>query len=329
MGYTAAQDRYRTMQYSNTGRSGLKLPVMSLGLWHNFGEDRPYGVAKEMILKSFDRGITHFDLANNYGNPPGSAEAALGKVLREELSAYRDELIITTKAGYGMWEGPYGDGGSRKYLMASLDQSLRRLGLDYVDIFYHHRPDPDTPAEETMEALSDMVKQGKALYIGLSNYGPEQLERAAELLECMGSRCLIHQHRYSMLERQEKRLLPVLRAKQIGSVAFCPLAQGLLTDKYLRGIPQDSRAAGNSIFLREDNITPEYLAKAQKLNDLAVQRGQSLAQMALAYALMDGELTSVILGASRFAQIEENLGALSHLSFTGDEKQYIETVLAG
>lgn len=327
MSYKAAQDRYQTMQYSAAGKSGLKLPVMSLGLWHNFGEDRPCGVAKEMILKSFDRGITHFDLANNYGNPPGSAELTLGRVLREELSAYRDELIITTKAGYGMWEGPYGDGGSRKYLMSSLDQSLDRLGLDYVDIFYHHTPDPKTPMEETMGALADIVRQGKALYIGLSNYSPQQLEEASGILEQMGSRCLIHQHRYSMLERQEKRLLPVLRAKQIGSVAFCPLAQGLLTDKYLHGVPEDSRAAGNSIFLRQDNITPEYLEKAKRLNELAAQRGQSLAQMALAYALMDGELTSVILGASRFAQIEENLGALSHLSFTEDEKQYIETVL--
>lgn len=246
---------YESMKYNRTGASGLLLPAMSFGLWHNFGEAHPYENAKEMVLTAFEAGITHFDLANNYGPPAGSAESTMGKILREELAAHRDELILSTKAGYGMWPGPYGDGGSRKYLMASLDQSLKRLGVDYVDIFYHHRPDPDTPLEETMEALTDIVRQGKALYIGLSNYGPEKLEQAAEILESMRSRCLIHQHRYSMLDRKNKCLLPVVKRRKMGTIAFCPLEQGLLTDKYLHGVPKDSRAAGNSVFLSSENIT--------------------------------------------------------------------------
>lgn len=318
---------YESMKYNRTGASGLMLPAMSFGSWHNFGEDHPYETAKEMVLTAFEAGITHFDLANNYGPPAGSAESTMGKILREELSAHRDELILSTKAGYGMWPGPYGDGGSRKYLMASLDQSLKRLGVDYVDIFYHHRPDPDTPLEETMGALADMVRQGKALYIGLSNYGPEALGQAAEILENLGTRCLIHQHRYSMLDRKNKCLLPVVRQKKMGTIAFCPLEQGLLTDKYLRGIPKDSRAAGNSVFLGSGNITAEYLETAGKLNELALQRGQSLAQMALAYALQDGELTSVILGASRPGQILENIKALEKPDLTEDELKRIEEIL--
>ncbi len=315
------------MKYNRTGASGLLLPAMSFGLWHNFGENHPYKTAKEMVLTAFEAGITHFDLANNYGPPAGSAESTMGRILRQELAAHRDELILSTKAGYGMWPGPYGDGGSRKYLMSSLDQSLKRLGVDYVDIFYHHRPDPATPLEETMGALADIVRQGKALYIGLSNYGPKELEQAAEILESLGGRCLIHQHRYSMLDRKNKCLLPVVKQKKMGTIAFCPLEQGLLTDKYLHGIPKDSRAAGNSVFLGSGNITAEYLDTAGKLNELALQRGQSLAQMALAYALKDGELTSVILGASRPEQILENIKALQNPDFTEDERNRIEEIL--
>lgn len=318
---------YESMKYNRTGASGLLLPAMSFGLWHNFGEDHPYKTAKEMVLTAFEAGITHFDLANNYGPPAGSAESTMGRILCQELAAHRDELILSTKAGYDMWPGPYGDGGSRKYLMSSLDQSLKRLGVDYVDIFYHHRPDPDTPLEETMGALADIVRQGKALYIGLSNYGPRELEQAAEILESLGGRCLIHQHRYSMLDRKNKCLLPVVKQKKMGTIAFCPLEQGLLTDKYLHGIPKDSRAAGNSVFLGSGNITSEYLDTAGKLNELALQRGQSLAQMALAYALKDGELTSVILGASRPEQILENIKALQNQDFTEDEKNRIEEIL--
>lgn len=318
---------YETMKYNRTGASGLLLPAMSFGLWHNFGEDRPYETAKEMVLTAFEAGITHFDLANNYGSPAGSAESTMGKILHKELASHRDELILSTKAGYGMWPGPYGDGGSRKYLIASLDQSLKRLGVDYVDIFYHHRPDPDTPLEETMGALTDIVHQGKALYIGLSNYGPEELEQAAEILESQGSRCLIHQHRYSMLDRKNKCLLPIVTRKKMGTIAFCPLEQGLLTDKYLHGIPQDSRAAGNSIFLGRGDITDRYLETAGSLNELALQRGQTLAQMALAYALKDGELTSVILGASRPGQILDNIKALEKSDFTKDELDRIEKIL--
>lgn len=315
------------MKYIRAGTSGLLLPAMSLGLWHNFGNGSPYETARDMVLKSFDWGITHFDLANNYGPPAGSAEYTMGKILREDLAAHRDEIILSSKAGYGMWPGPYGSGGSRKHLFASLDQSLKRLGVDYVDIFYHHRPDPDTPLEETMGALADIVKSGKALYIGLSNYAPDELAKAAEILESMGTRCLIHQHRYSMLDRHNKCLFPVIRKKKMGSIAFCPLAQGLLTDKYLHGIPADSRAAGSSMFLNADSITPQYLKKAGKLNELAARRGQSLAQMALVHALKDGEMTSVILGASRPSQIQENIRALEKMTFTEDELNYIEEIL--
>lgn len=327
MSYIAADNRYETMQYQYTGASGLKLPMMSLGLWHNFGDDHSYDTSRDIVLKSFEHGITHFDLANNYGNPAGSAEKVMGRILQEDLKAYRDEIILSTKAGYGMWDGPYGDGGSKKYLVASLDQSLKRMGVEYVDIFYHHIQDLNTPLEETMDALAGIVRSGKALYIGLSNYSPQRLGEAADILEKMGTRCLLHQHRYSMLARENKKLLPVIEEKKMGAIAFCPLEQGLLTDKYLKGIPKDSRAAGNSIFLKEDSITPEYLEKAGRLNEIAKQRGQSLAQMALAYALKDGRLTSVILGASRFSQIEENLKALNHLDFTEDEMTCIDEIL--
>ncbi len=328
MGYCAADNRYETMKYNRIANSGLQLPAISLGMWHNFGSVNSYDNAKAIALKSFDNGITHFDLANNYGPVPGSAEETIGKLLKEELNGYRDELLISTKAGYEMWAGPYGDGGSRKYLTASLDQSLRRLGLDYVDIFYHHRPDPNTPMEETMETLVSLVKSGKALYIGLSNYNPEQLAKAEAILEQLGAKCLIHQHRYSMLERTRKDLNPVLKQYGTGAIAFCPLAQGLLTDRYLHGIPADSRAAGSSRFLNNSAITPEYLELAGRLNEMAKDRNQTLAQMALAYALKDGELTSVIIGASRVSQVEENLKALNNLEFTGDEMAYIEALLA-
>ncbi len=327
MSYQAQDNRYEKMKYSYTGNSGLKLPLMSVGLWHNFGNDRPYENAREIVLKSFDHGITHFDLANNYGNPAGSAESVMGRILKEDLKSYRDEIVLSTKAGYDMWEGPYGVGGSKKYLVSSLDQSLKRMGVEYMDIFYHHVQDLNTPLEETMDALAGIVRSGKALYIGLSNYSPERLKEASDILERMGTRCLLHQHRYSMLARENKKLLPVIEEKQMGAIAFCPLEQGLLTDKYLHGIPKDSRAAGNSIFLKEDSITPGYLKKVGRLNEMAAQRGQSLAQMALAYALKDGRLTSVILGASHFSQIEENCKALENLDFTAEEMAEIEEVL--
>ncbi len=327
MSYYAAENRYETMKYEYTGNSGLKLPVMSLGLWHNFGDDHNYDTSRNIVLKGFDNGITHFDLANNYGNPPGSGEKVMGRIMKEDLKSYRDEIILSTKAGYGMWDGPYGNGGSKKYLVSSLDQSLKRMGVEYVDIFYHHIQDLKTPLEETMDALAGIVRSGKALYIGLSNYSPERLKEAAEILEKMGTRCLLHQHRYSMLARGNKKLLPVIEEKQMGAIAFCPLEQGLLTDKYINGIPKDSRAAGNSVFLKADSITPEYVEKVKKLNEMAKDRGQSLAQMALAYALKDGRLTSVILGASRFSQIEENLKALNNLDFTEAEMTAIENIL--
>lgn len=325
--YTAAETRYDQMLYQRCGNSGLKLPIMSLGLWHNFGEDKPYENSRDLVLKSFDHGITHFDLANNYGNPAGSAEETFGRILKNDLKQYRDEIVVTTKAGFDMWKGPYGEGGSKKYLVSSLDQSLKRLGMDYVDIFYHHVQDMNTPLEETMDALAGIVRSGKALYVGLSNYGPDRLREAITILEEKGIHCLVHQHHYSMLYRQEKALLPVLREKQVGAVAYCPLEQGLLTDKYLNGIPEDSRVASNSIFLNEDRLTDDYLARVRKLNEIAAGRSQSLAQMALAYAIMDDELTSVILGASRFSQIEENLGALKNMEFSEEEKKAIEEVL--
>ncbi|MBN2272872.1 MAG: aldo/keto reductase [Bacteroidales bacterium] len=328
MAYSPSPSRYSTMVYNNCGHSGLKLPAISLGLWHNFGGVDPFDIARDMIFAAFDAGITHFDLANNYGPPPGSAEENFGKILSNYLKAYRDEIIISTKAGYKMWEGPYGDWSSRKYLLASLDQSLRRMKLDYVDIFYSHRPDPDTPLEETMGALDHAVRQGKALYAGISNYNPEQTARAAEILRRMDTPCLIHQPKYSMFERQaEQGLLDVLEKEGIGLIAFSPLAQGLLSDRYLKGIPEGSRAAKVHGFLKKNDITPEILIKIKKLNDIAARRGQSLAQMAIAWLLKDKRVTSVLIGSSSVQQLKSNLAALDKPDFNPFELKEIERVL--
>jgi len=327
LNYTANSKRYEEMTYHRTGSSGLLLPAMSLGLWHSFGEASPHANAREIILGAFDMGITHYDLANNYGPPPGSAEETFGRVINGELKSYRDEMIISTKAGYGMWEGPYGDHGSKKHLVSSLDQSLKRMNLEYVDIFYHHRPDSETPVEETMDALVGLVRSGKSLYIGLSNYSAEQTRQANKILKNLGSKCLILQPRYSMFEQGAKELFGVLEEEGIGSIAFSPLAQGLLTNKYIQGIPENSRAAGNSVFLNKANITPEIINKVVKLNEVAQKREQTLAQMALAWALKTGNLTSVILGASRLSQIQENVDALKHPDFTKDELRLIDTIL--
>jgi L-glyceraldehyde 3-phosphate reductase len=314
--------------YRACGRSGLKLPRLSLGLWHNFGAEADYANARALVLRAFDLGITHFDLANNYGPPPGSAESTFGRILREDLAGHRDELIISTKAGYPMWDGPYGDWGSRKSLLASLDQSLRRLGLPYVDIFYSHRPDPTTPLEETMGALAHAVRTGKALYAGLSNYNPEQTTAAAHLLRQLGTPCLIHQPRYHLFERApECGLIEVLRREGIGGIAFCPLAQGLLTNRYLGGIPADARAARDPRFLKPGDITPERLAQVRRLDALARTRGQSLAQMALAWVLREPAITSALIGASKTSQIEENIGALKNLQFGAGELAEIESAV--
>lgn len=327
--YSASAERYATMTYRRCGRSGLLLPAVSLGLWHNFGGVDPFETSRAMILRAFDLGVTHFDLANNYGPPPGSAESTFGRVLAGDLAAHRDELVVSTKAGYAMWAGPYGDWGSRKYLVASLDQSLRRMGLDYVDVFYHHRPDPHTPLEETMGALDAIVRQGKALYVGLSNYGPELTRRAAALLRELGTPCLLHQPKYSMLDRTiESGLLGVLADEGIGGVAFSPLAQGLLSDKYLREIPSDSRAAKAHGFLQREEITGAVLDKVKGLHALAIERGQSLAQMALAWVLRQPAMTSVIVGASRVAQVESAVAALARLAFSDDELARIDAILA-
>jgi len=329
MSYLPSAGRYDTMRYSRCGRSGLLLPAVSLGLWHNFGGVDAFENARAMVRRAFDLGITHFDLANNYGPPPGSAEETFGRILQQDLAQHRDELIISTKAGWDMWPGPYGDWGSRKYLVASLDQSLRRLGLDYVDIFYHHRPDPETPLEESMAAIDHIVRQGKALYVGISSYSAEQTRRAAAILRKLGTPCLIHQPSYSMLNRWiEDELLAVLEEEGIGCIAFSPLAQGLLTDKYLAGIPEGSRASKPHGFLRPADITQERLIRVRKLNELAQARGQTLAQMALAWALRHKTMTSVLVGASRTDQIEDNVGALSNLQFTEKELADIEVVLA-
>lgn len=327
MSYQAAQERYGSMKYNRCGRSGLKLPAISLGLWHNFGGTDTFENGRAMIRRAFDLGITHFDLANNYGPPPGSAELMFGQLLKTDLAPYRDELIISTKAGYHMWEGPYGDWGSRKYLLSSLDQSLKRMGLDYVDIFYSHRPDPETPIEETMMALDHAVRSGKALYVGISNYTAEQTAVAAKVLKELGTPLLIHQPKYSMLNRWiENGLQDVLEENGVGSIAFCPLAQGLLTNKYVAGIPTDSRAARNG-FLKERDITEETITKVTKLIQVAAARGQSLAQMALVWALRGGRLTSALIGASRVSQIEENVAALSNPDFTQEELDLIEEIL--
>ncbi len=324
--YQANENRYADMTYNRCGASGLKLPALSLGLWHNFGDTAPYGNMKALCFTAFDHGITHFDLANNYGPAPGSAERNFGRILREELGAWRDELIISTKAGYTMWEGPYGDWGSRKYLLASLDASLSRLGLDYVDIFYHHRPDPETPPEETMGALAQAVASGKALYAGLSNYNGEQLRRACAILNDLHCPFVINQNRYSIFDRtiEHNGLKETAVALGKGIIAFSPLAQGLLTDRYLSGIPADSRIVTDGRFLHADALTDEKLAKIRALADLAASRGQTLAQMSLAWDLRDGAVTSVLIGASKPAQILDNLGALANTHFTPDELSEID-----
>ena len=329
MGYTAAETRYDTMQYHRTGKSGLLLPVLSLGFWHNFGTRDNYDNMKQMCFTAFDNGITHFDLANNYGPEYGSAETNLGKILKEEFSAYRDELIISTKAGFDMWPGPYGNWGSRKYLMASLDQSLTRMGLDYVDIFYHHRPDPETPMEETMGALSDIVRSGKALYIGLSNYKEEETRKAVRILKENGTPCLIHQPRYNMLERWvEDGLLSALDENGVGCICFSPLAQGALTDKYLKGIPAGSRASREGTTVAQRYLSNEQLEKIKQLNQLAEERGQTLAQMAIAWILRRPEVTTVLVGASRVSQLDNSLAALECTGFSENELKKIDEILA-
>jgi L-glyceraldehyde 3-phosphate reductase len=324
MTYVAAGDRYDSMPYRRCGRSGLLLPSISLGLWHNFGDDRPIDTQRAILRRAFDLGITHFDLANNYGPPYGSAEINFGRLMREDLAPYRDELIISTKAGYDMWPGPYGDHGSRKYLLASLDQSLKRMGLDYVDIFYSHRFDPDTPLEETLGALDTAVRQGKALYAGISSYSGPRTEEAARILQEMGTPLLIHQPSYSLLNRWiEEDLLDVLGQEGIGSIVFSPLAQGMLTARYLDGIPEDSRVATGGA-LSADMLTEESLAHVRALNAIAQERGQTLAQMAIAWTLRDPRVTSSLIGASSVAQLEDSLGALDNLDFSDDELATID-----
>jgi L-glyceraldehyde 3-phosphate reductase len=327
--YLPASNRYDQMQYKYSGRSGLRLPIVSLGLWHNFGGVDLLENSRDMLRRAFDLGITHFDLANNYGPPPGSAEETFGQILNKDFRAYRDELIISTKAGYYMWPGPYGEWGSRKYLVSSLDQSLKRMGLEYVDIFYHHRPDPNTPLEETMSALDHIVRQGKALYVGISNYNAEQTRKAAQILRGLGTPCLINQVAYNMFNRWvEDELLDVAAEEGVGLMMFSPLAQGLLTDRYLNGIPADSRVAKSGVFLKESQITDEYLARARRLNAIAQGRGQTLAQMALAWVMRHPAATSVLIGASSAKQVEDNVAILNNLSFTDEELRAIEDALA-
>ena len=322
--YIADPSRYQSMAYRRVGRSGLLLPSISLGLWHNFGDDRPLDTQRAILRRAFDRGVTHFDLANNYGPPYGSAEVNFGRLLREDFTSYRDELIISTKAGWDMWPGPYGDHGSRKYLLASLDQSLTRLGIDYVDIFYHHRFDPDTPLEETMGALDSAVRQGKALYVGVSSYSDVRTREALALLRSLGTPLLIHQPSYSMLNRWiEDRLLDVLDQEGVGCIAFSPLAQGLLTDRYLHGIPADSRAA-HETSLPRDMLSEANLAHVRALSSMAAERGQTMAQLAIAWALRDRRVSSVVLGASSVAQLDDNLAALENLNFTDEELRRID-----
>jgi len=328
MNYIPSENRYSQMVYNRCGKSGIKLPAISLGLWQNFGGVNVFENCRSMLRRAFDAGITHFDLANNYGPPPGSAEETFGQALKKDLMPYRDEMIISTKAGYGMWDGPYGDWGSKKYLVSSLDQSLKRMGLDYVDIFYHHRPDPETPLEETMTALDLIVRQGKALYVGISNYKAEEAKKAINILKDMGTPCLIHQPKYSMFERWvEGGLLDVLEDKGVGCIAFSPLAQGMLTNKYLKGIPEGSRASRNQ-FLRPEMLTDAVLAKILQLNSIAEGRGQTLAQMALAWVLKDPRVTSVLIGASSVEQLNDNLKTLNNLKFDKEELKKIENILA-
>ncbi|WP_050180069.1 L-glyceraldehyde 3-phosphate reductase [Domibacillus robiginosus] len=328
--YTASPDRYKgNMQYRRSGKSGLLLPAISLGLWHNFGGVDSFENGRAMLRRAFDLGITHFDLANNYGPPPGSAESMFGQIMRTDFAPYRDEMIVSTKAGYYMWEGPYGEWGSKKYLTASLDQSLKRMNLDYVDIFYSHRPDPDTPLEETIGALDLFVRQGKALYVGISSYSAEQTAEAARIARDLGTPILIHQPSYSLFERWiEDGLQDVLDENGIGSIAFCPLAQGLLTNKYIQDVPEGSRAAKNTGFLQKDRITDEVRAQIRALNDIAAERGQSLAQMALAWVLRGERVTSALIGASKVSQIEENVKALDNLHFSPEELNKIELIVA-
>ena len=328
--YLAKETRYEKMQYNRCGASGLKLPAVSLGLWHNFGSNGNFDTMTEMCETAFDNGITHFDLANNYGPAPGAAEENFGRILKKSLGAYRDELVISTKAGYDMWPGPYGDWGSRKYLVASLDQSLRRMGLEYVDIYYHHRPDPGTPLEETAGALDSIVRSGKALYAGISNYDKEQTIAIAALFRKMGTPFIINQRRYSMFDRGiEADGLEDYAAKNgIGIITFCPLAQGLLTDRYLNGIPADSRIRTDGRFLKENAVSEETLKKVRALGEIAGERGQSLAQMALAWILRDRDITSVLIGASKPSQILDNVGMLSNMDFSGEERERIDRILA-
>lgn len=328
--YLASETRYEEMKYNRCGDSGLMLPAVSLGLWHNFGSNGNFETMQDMCRTAFDKGITHFDLANNYGPAPGAAEENFGRILTKGLGAYRDELVISTKAGYDMWPGPYGNWGSKKYLVASLDQSLRRMGLDYVDIYYHHRPDPDTPLEETARALDGIVRSGKALYVGISNYNKEQTIAIAELFREMGTPFIINQRKYSMLVRDIEKdgLKDYAAAHGIGIITFCPLAQGLLTDRYLHGIPEDSRIRTDDRFLKENAINEDTIARVQKLGELAAQRGQTLAQMALAWILRDGDITSVLIGASRPSQILDNIGMIRNTSFSEEERRRIDEILA-
>ena len=326
--YVASSDRYDKMKFRRCGKSGIQLPLISLGLWHNFGDSDDFNKARTILRTAFDNGITHFDLANNYGPPFGSAEENFGRILKKDFKAYRNELIISSKAGWDMWNGPYGNLGSRKYLIASCNDSLKRMGLDYVDIFYHHRPDPDTPMEETMGALDHIVRQGKALYVGISQYNAEDTAKASKILNDLGTPCLIHQPRYNMFDRWvENGLLNVLSQEGIGSIAFSPLAQGVLTNKYLKGIPKDSRANSEISYLESDQITTEVLNKVRKLNEMAQSRGQSLAQMSIAWILRNPEITTVLVGVSRAEQIMDNVRSLDNLSFTSNELEQIETIL--
>jgi L-glyceraldehyde 3-phosphate reductase len=330
MAYLPLEKRYETMPYKRCGRSGIKLPMVSLGLWHNFGGVDTFENSRAMVLRAFDLGITHFDLANNYGPPPGSAEETFGQIMEKDLRPYRDELIISSKAGYYMWPGPYGEWGSRKYLVASLDQSLKRMGLQYVDIFYSHRPDPETPLEETMGALDYIVRSGRALYAGISSYTPEQTRKASTILRSLGTPCLIHQPVYSMFGRWvEDGLLPVLEEEGMGAIAFSPLAQGQLTDRYLNGIPDDSRAGKTNTFLKREQITEEKVSIIRKLNDIARRRGQTLAQMAIAWVLRHPQMTSALIGASKVSQIEDDIAALRNLTFSPEELKEIDQVLGG
>ena len=328
MNHNISENRYDNMLYNRCGNSGLKLPAISLGLWHNFGHVNVLENSKNLIYTAFNNGITHFDLANNYGPPPGSAEEVFGKILQDDFKGYRDEMIISSKAGYTMWDGPYGDWGSKKYLVSSLDQSLQRMKLDYVDIFYHHRPDPETPLEETMGALSLLVQQGKALYVGISNYQADEAAAAIKILKANGTPCLIHQPKYSMFERWvENGLLNVLEENGVGCIPFSPLAQGLLTDKYLHGIPDDSRVATSGVFLKESSITPEKIEVISKLNDVAKSRGQKLSHMALSWILKDRRITTVLIGASKPEQITDSIKALENTNFSAEEINVINEIL--